>query len=83
MDPCSCQLTPRELFYLARGRDAAQWEHTSSLLAMMHNLMAKRPKSPDQFNPHRARAKRRRHRPQDCWTLDDFKAMLVGDQHAQ
>ena len=44
-------MTLRQLVCAARGRRRLEWSLTSSILAKVHNLMAKTPKSPSDFDP--------------------------------
>lgn len=36
---------------LTEGMRKEEWAHTSSILAMLHNMFAKRTKKPEEFNP--------------------------------
>jgi len=36
---------------MAEAKQRERWNHTASLLAQMHNLLAKRPKKPAEFHP--------------------------------
>lgn len=70
-------LTPKELWMVADARfryeEENAWWHTSSLICMIHNLVAKKSqqKAPSDFHPFHA-PKRKRVTP-----LADFKAALV------
>jgi len=48
-------LTPRELWIIAQAKTRQkleiEWGQTSTILAMIHNALAKHPKAPQDFNP--------------------------------
>jgi hypothetical protein len=53
-------LTLKQLFWMARGRRVEQWNHTSQLLAMLHNVNCTRRTDlaePWQFHPYGKRPK--------------------------
>ncbi len=52
-----CELTPCEMFWMAEARARNEWNHTAAILAMMHNLVSKRAKSPADFHPMEAKGK--------------------------
>jgi hypothetical protein len=47
------ELTPRELYLMSQARREEAWNHTAALMATIHNILAKQPKSPDAFHPLR------------------------------
>jgi hypothetical protein len=53
-------------------KDADAWNHTSAILCMIHNSVAKRGKKPDDFNPLKAKAKAKK-----GVGLRDFKDLLL------
>jgi hypothetical protein len=44
-------LTLRQLLWMSRGKRRLEWSTASALLAKIHNILAKTPRSPADFNP--------------------------------
>lgn len=51
-------LSLRELFWMHRGRERAEWDRTAQACAVMVNLWGKRKVKPDVFNPFRTSVNR-------------------------
>lgn len=68
-------LTPRELAWMAEARADEEWWHTASLMALVHNIVSKKPKTPEEFHPMHARAKKKKSFKE---SLAQMKEMLGG-----
>ena len=48
-----CELTPAELYYMARQRQSTEWDKWASMMAFIHNMISKPALSPAKFHPFR------------------------------
>jgi len=62
------------MFWMMKAKTAAEWDHTASILAMIHNVASKRKKSPLDFHPY-GRERKKGIKKKGA-TLADFKAAL-------
>lgn len=77
-------LTPRELWIIARAKTRQkleiEWGQTSTILAMIHNALAKHPKPPADFNPMARDGRRRRGATGTPVSFGELKAAILKDR---
>ena len=61
--------TPAELYYRAKAISSSQWDHTSVLLAKIHNILAKKKISPRDVHPY-GREKQKMHKTKEEFIMD-------------
>lgn len=68
--------TPKELLWITEAKETQAWDHTSSIVSMIHNAHAKRGKNAYHFHPYRKGKGKRTGNAK----LSDFKDWLVPDK---
>jgi len=68
--------TPAEMHWMREARQMEKWDHTSCILAMVHNSVSKRAKKPIDFNPMAPKKQKR----SKGVKLSDFKPLLTNTQ---
>ena len=67
--------TPIELLWMTEAKETQRWDHTSAIIAMIHNVNAKRQKTAFDFHPYRKKKKN-----PNRVSLAKFKAELMKDK---
>lgn len=71
--------TPQELMWMAKAKAIQEWNHTSCLLALIHNVNSKRKRKPEDFHPFARDLLKGGARRQQV-TLENFKAVLAAEK---
>lgn len=79
VDPTGSDLSPRELSIMVKARSSDAWDHTSMLLAKIHNILGTQKIHPDVFHPIKSADKKAK---EDKLTFKEkmmkLKAMITG-----
>lgn len=75
-DPYSEDLTPCDLYWMSQSVLEERWDHTASLMTLLYNINAKKPKKLTDFHPFRKKERRHGKKGEITGTpLEDFKSI--------